>query len=246
MCWPDGSSPTTESGELVVDSPVIGAPIRSWHGANRRLSPHLNAPARRDLAMALADRTARTAAGAGGSLLIVSSDPEVATWAAEGGRRVIPEAEGGGLNGAARAVTAFAEDRGLPWLILHSDLPCLTEEEVSEAIRAVRSGRRAVAPSYNGGTSALGGRGPYPFSYGPGSFHRHLRTGPPPVTLISLGFLLDIDTPADLNAARRHPRGNWLNQTLQSSGRDLGKGEAGGSGNKTVGPAGLEPATNGL
>ena len=215
-------------------APVIGVPIRSWHGANRRLSPHLDAPARRNLAMALADRTARTAARAGGRLLIVSSAPEVVSWAAESGRRVIPESEGGGLNGAARSITAFAEDRGLPWLILHSDLPCLTEEEVAEAVRTVRSGRRTAAPSYNGGTSALGGRGPYRFSYGPGSFHRHLRTGPPPATLIRLGFLLDIDTPADLNAARRHPRGNWLNQTLKMKGM------------KPVGPAGLEPATNGL
>lgn len=213
MCWPDGSSPTTNAGR-VVDSPapVIGVPIRSLCGANRRLSPHLDAPARRKLAAALAARTARTAARAGGRLLIVSSSPEVVAWAAEGGWRVIPESEGGGLNGAARAVTAFAGERGLPWLILHSDLPCLTEEEVSEAIRTVRSGRRAAAPSYNGGTSALGGRGPFRFSYGPGSFHRHLGAGPPPVTLMRLGFLLDVDTPVDLNAARRHPRGRWLNQ----------------------------------
>ncbi len=198
--------------------PVIGIPIRSLRGANRRLSPHLDGPARRELAAALASRTARTAERAGGRPLIVSSAPEVLEWAAEGGWEVTPEPEGGGLNGAAHAIAAFAERRGRPWLILHSDLPCLAEEEVAEAMRAVRSGRRAAAPSYNGGTSALGGRGPCRFSYGPGSFHRHLRAGPPPVTLIRLGFLLDVDTPADLAAALRHPRGKWLNRALEPVG----------------------------
>lgn len=203
--------------------PVIGAPIRSLRGANRRLAPHLDGPARRKLATALASRTARTITRAGGRPLIVSSAPEVLEWAAEGGWEVTPEPEGGGLNGAAHAIASWAERRGRPWLILHSDLPCLTEEEVAEAVRTVRSGRRAAAPSYNGGTSALGGRGPYRFSYGPGSFHRHLRTGPPPVTLIRLGFLLDVDTPADLDAARRHPRGSWLNRVLPTGKVNEGK-----------------------
>ena len=203
--------------------PVIGTPIRSLHGANRRLAPHLDGPARRKLATALASRTARTITRAGGRPLIVSSAPEVLEWAAEGGWEVTPEPEGGGLNGAAHAIASWAERRGRPWLILHSDLPCLAEEEVAEAVRTVRSGRRAAAPSYNGGTSALGGRGPYRFSYGPGSFHRHLRTGPPPVTLIRLGFLLDIDTPADLDAARRHPRGRWLNRVLPTGNGNEGE-----------------------
>ena len=35
-----------------------------------------------------------------------------------------------------------------------------------------------VAPSADGGTSALGGKGDAFFSYGPGSFHRHLGSSP--------------------------------------------------------------------
>lgn len=212
MCWPGGSSPTTDRREA---DPVVGLPIRSWRGANQRLAQRLNPAARRALAEAMASRTARTAEEAGGRLLVVSSAPQVLQWAADNGRRAIPEPEEGGLNGAARAVAEFAVRRGRPWLILHSDLPCLTAEEAAGAIRAVREGKRVLAPSYDGGTSALGGTGPGYFAYGPGSFHRHLRAGPPPLVLVRFGFLLDMDSPADLEAARRHPRGAWLNQIPQ-------------------------------
>lgn len=218
MCWPGGSSPTTDRREAEADPgaqppvPIVGLPIRSWRGANQRLAQRLNPAARRVLAEAMASRTARTAEEAGGRLLVVSSAPEVLRWAADGGRRAIPEPEEGGLNGAARAVAEFAVRRGRPWLILHSDLPCLVAEEVAGAIRAARAGMKVLAPSYDGGTSVHGGAGPGRFSYGPGSFHRHLRAGPPPLVLARLGFLLDMDSPADLETARRHPRGAWLNR----------------------------------
>ena len=221
MCWPDGSSPTTDRREADAEPggrppvPIAGLPIRSWGGANQRLAQRLNPSARRALAEAMASRTARTAEEAGGRLLVVSSDPQVLRWAEDGGRRAVPEPEEGGLNGAARAIAEFAVQRGRPWLILHSDLPCLTAEEVAGAIRAVRAGRRVLAPSYDGGTSAHGGTGPGRFAYGPGSFHRHLRASPPPLVLVRLGFLLDMDSPADLETARRHPRGAWLNRIPQ-------------------------------
>ena len=126
------------------------------------------------------------------------------------GYNVLADPPGGGLDAAAHEIVRYAEVR--PWLILHSDLPCLTSTEVGAALDLLGSGRRVLAPSYDGGTSALGGLGPFRFSYGVASFHRHLHSGSPPAVLSSLGFQLDIDTPADLAVARRHPRGAWLGE----------------------------------
>ena len=188
----------------------MALPIRSFRDAYRRLASALDPAGRTTLARALASHTAGAVIGASAAPVIVSSAPEVRDWAAAKSYELIPDPPGGGLNGAARTIVRHAGDR--PWLILHTDLPCLTPAEVTMATGHLRSGRRVLAPSYDGGTSALGGNGPFRFSYGVASFHRHLKTGPPPVVLTSLGFQLDIDRPADLSVAIRHPLGAWLHE----------------------------------
>ncbi len=189
-------------------APFAALPIRSFRDACRRLADALDPAERAALARALASHTANAAAKAGARPSIVTSAPEVRRWAEAEGYEVVAETPGGGLDGAAHAAVRRAAGR--PWLILHADLPCLTPEEVGAALDLLRSGRHVLAPSYNGGTSALGGCGPFRFSYGAGSFHRHLNTAPAPAVLASLGFQLDIDSPADLEAAVRHPQGAWL------------------------------------
>ena len=193
-----------------MDNPVVALPIRSFRDACLRLAGALRPTGRAVLARAMASHTADTVCGAGPPPLIVSAAPEVRAWAMAKGYNVLADPPGGGLDAAAHAIVRYAEVR--PWLILHSDLPCLTTTEVGAALDLLRSGRRVLAPSYDGGTSALGGLGPFRFSYGVASFHRHLYTGPPPAVLSSLGFQLDIDSPADLEMATRHPRGAWLTQ----------------------------------
>ncbi len=193
-----------------MQDPVVALPIRSFRDAFRRLAAALDPTARALLARALASRTARVVERAGPAPLIVSSSPEVREWAATRNLRVLADPPGGGLDGAAAEAVRYAAGR--PWLILHSDLPCLRAVEVCRALELVRAGGHVVAFSYDGGTSALGGSGPYPFSYGVASFHRHLHSGHLPVVLASLGFILDIDRPADLFAAARHPRGAWLTE----------------------------------
>ena len=194
--------------EPAVPDPVVALPIRSFRDAYRRLAVAYDPPSRAFLARSLATHTADVVEEAGIAPLIVSSAPDVRDWAARRSHDVLADPPGGGLNGAASEVVGYAGRR--PWLILHSDLPCLTSEEVREALRPVRAGRQAVAFSYDGGTSALGGSGPFPFSYGVGSFHRHLHAGRRPSVVVSLGFALDIDRPDDLSVAAGHPRGAWL------------------------------------
>lgn len=188
--------------------PVVALPIRSFRDAYRRLAIAHGPLSRASLARALASHTAGVVEEAGAAPLIVSSAPEVREWAEGRDLRVLADPPGGGLNGAAAEMVRYAGHT--PWLILHSDLPCLTAADVGEALELVRVGRHVLAFSYDGGTSALGGSGPFPFSYGVASFHRHLRSGHRPAVLARLGFALDIDRPGDLSVAARHPRGAWL------------------------------------
>lgn len=187
---------------------VAALPIRSFRDAYRRLAGTLDPQRRASLARALASHTASTVREASLQPLIVSSAPEVRQWALDQSYEIRPDPPGGGLNAAAREIVRIAGDRS--WLILHSDLPCLTSGEVEAALEILLAGCHVLAPSYDGGTSALGGRGPFPFAYGVASFHRHLHAGPVASVVNSLGFQLDIDSPADLVAAAHHPRGAWL------------------------------------
>lgn len=191
-----------------MDEPLVALPIRSFRDAYRRLAGSLGPDERAALARALASHTAGTVLRAGVTPHIVTSATEVQEWALGAGYRVAADPPGGGLDGAAAEVVRVAAGR--PWLILHADLPCLSSDEVGLALEGLESGERVLAPSYDGGTSALGGRGRFPFRYGLASFHRHLPTGRPSRVIASLGFLLDIDHPQDLVVAARHPRGAWL------------------------------------
>ena len=191
-----------------MDEPFVALPIRSFRNAYRRLAGSYGPDERAALALALASHTAGTILRAGVPPHIVTSAEEVREWALAEGHRVVDDPPGGGLDGAAGKAVRLAGGR--PWLVLHADLPCLSPDEVVLALDVARSGERVLAPSYDGGTSALGGRGRHRFRYGAASFHRHLPAGPPPRVITSLGFLLDIDRPQDLVAAARHPRGAWL------------------------------------
>ncbi len=95
-------------------------------------------------------------------------------------------------------------------MVVHSDLPLLTASDLRFLHAALMRHGSVLAPSADGGTSAMGGRGHYMFSYGPGSFRRHLARYPNSGIVARLGLLHDVDTVADLISARNHPRGAWL------------------------------------
>lgn len=140
--------------------------------------------------------------------LFVTADPEVATWAAGTGHPSIPD-PGNGLDAAASAGVDWAGHTDSRWLVLHSDLPLL---EVSELLAFWELGNAgdAIAPSSDGGTSAITALGPIEFSFGPGSFARHLNRLSDPAIVVRTGLLHDIDSPTDLTSARAHPRGSWI------------------------------------
>lgn len=185
---------------------LIAIPVKPFGVAKARLAPVLDAEGRRRLGKAVAAHTVQIAKDTGLSTAVVTADEGVARWARRLGVEVIPETaeDGSGLDGAARAAVARAGELGLPWIVIHADLPWLQIEELQHAIAAVSTGHVVLAPSYNGGTTLIGGAtSEFPFSYGRGSFHRHLQTaGEGAIVVTSPGLMLDLDDPRDLAAVR--------------------------------------------
>ncbi len=190
--------------------PIVAIlPIKPFRLGKGRLADSLSVDTRVALGAAFALHTADLAAASGMIPLIVAGDQEVAEWALIRG---IPTVEDPGvdLSAAAAAGVDWAIAAGSLWLVLHSDLPLLDVGELAVLQQALEQFGAAIAPSSDSGTSALGGSEPFRFTYGPGSFHRHLARMPQAVVVARTGLLHDVDSPADLVSARNHPRGAWL------------------------------------
>lgn len=181
-------------------SPTAVVPVRSFRLGKRRLAPHVTGPQRSLLAALLADRVIKAATAAGFAPLLVTADSEVAAWADER-KIVVVEDPGDGLNAACHAgVAASGNGR---WLVIHSDLPLISADDLIDVARLLESGRDVIAPSSDGGTSILSAADRVDFSYGPASFHRHLVRLDDPVVVTRVGFLHDLDTPRDFESATR-------------------------------------------
>lgn len=196
--------------------PLLAVPVKRFYVAKRRLSSVLDGPARSRLGRNLAAHTLAIVREAGLEPIVLAADNEVARWAAETGAETMLDA-GAGLDDACSAVAGRASGEGRRWMVVHADLPLLTAAEVTEAVGVLASGASVVAPSKDGGTSLIGGHRPLSFSYGPGSFQRHLGALGGPTVLVRLGLALDLDDATDLAAALRHPRGEWLKQYAPAS-----------------------------
>lgn len=157
----------------------------------------------------MALRTVTAAESAAMLPVIVTSDQDVASWAVSLGIPVVAE-EGGGLNAAARVGVDWAKESGLQWVIIHSDLPLVVAADLADVADAAQGGAAVLAPSADGGTTALSAPEPIVFRYGNGSAHRHLSQLSDPVIVARVGLLHDLDSINDLHAATAHPEGRWL------------------------------------
>ena len=183
--------------------PLIAIPVKPFGVAKARLEPVLDARQRSLLGKAIARRTIHEAQRTGARVAVVTGDSRVAQWASLLQAEVVTESieYGSGLNGAAGAAAAHADHLGCNWMILHADLPLVTSVDLEAAIGRFRPDEYVLAPSYDGGTSLLMGAGPFSFSYGKASFHRHLAaTGGRAEVIVRTGLALDLDTPRDLEA----------------------------------------------
>lgn len=183
--------------------------VKPFGVAKARLGDRLSAERRAHLGMAIAARTLTIATDAGADdVVVVTADPAVARWAASLGFGAARD-PGNGLNAAA----TFAHSRSFEMkkicVLLHADLPVLSRSDLVAFFTAARHGP-AIAPSYDGGTSALSAPKDIVFAYGNNSFSNHLAQMPRASVIIRPGLALDLDTTRDLDRAIAHPGGDWL------------------------------------
>jgi 2-phospho-L-lactate guanylyltransferase len=184
-------SPSPRSAAVLV-------PVKAFAQAKVRLAAALDEPARAELSRRMADRV--LAAARPLPVAVVCDDPGVAEWAAGQGAMVISE-PGRGLNGAVTVGLEQLAATGYDQVIVaHADLPLAT----SFAWLADLDGITLVPDRHEDGTNVicLPATCGFVFSYGPGSFARHVTAAeqlgfvPRVLREPSLGW--DVDVPADL------------------------------------------------
>ncbi|HEU4319254.1 MAG TPA: 2-phospho-L-lactate guanylyltransferase [Acidimicrobiia bacterium] len=179
---------------------VFVVPIRSFHLGKSRLAGVLEPAERDSLARRLASHVVTTVQAAGFDTAVITADQEVARWAG-GHRSAVVSDPNRGLSVAANASVAWADQNGHDWIILHADLPTLDSDDVVALVNGLQAKGSVLAPSSDGGTSAIGADRPLDFSYGPASFHRHLAQLGDTSVVARPGLLLDVDSDHDLRAA---------------------------------------------
>lgn len=187
-------------------------PIRSFANGKERLASALDPETRLLLSTSMAARTVLAVEEALLLPAIVTADPGVAGWATSLGVAVIEES-GRGLNSAATDGVQWAAANSMQWLVIHSDLPLVTGADLDGVGAAVEDGTAILAPSADGGTTALSSPLPIEFRYGAVSAHRHLAQMDSVELVVRTGLLHDLDSLTDLQSAMTHPEGQWL-QTL--------------------------------
>ncbi len=174
---------------------VAVVPIRDFSGMTR-LAPILSPSQRRQLAVMLAGRVVDATLEAGLRTIVVTDSPDVWRWAVQRSVATCND-PGDGLSAAAAAGVASGGDK--PWMVIHADLPLVQPSSIATVASEARTST-VIVPSQDGGTNVISGYGRFPFSYGAGSFHRHLAAVPHARVLVSRSLSIDIDTPEHLAA----------------------------------------------
>lgn len=183
-----------------TDSHAVLVPVKAFGEAKLRLAPALSPGQRRRLARTMATRVVRSAAGM--AVAVVCDDTEVAQWARSLGALVIWE-PGRGLNGAVQEGVSRLGVMGVESVVVAAgDLPLATDLHwVTEF-----DGITLVPDRRRDGTNVIcvPVRAGFNFSYGPGSFSRHLaeaeRVGTAVRVVHSSPLAWDVDLPEDLTA----------------------------------------------
>jgi 2-phospho-L-lactate/phosphoenolpyruvate guanylyltransferase len=185
--------------------------VKRLTAAKTRLAPVFSARTRENVVLAMLVDTLTAAARVAtlGSITVITPDEAAAAAAAELGANVLadptPEGHADPLNNAIAAAEHAVAGEFPNFVVLQGDLPALQTQELAEAITAARQYRRSfVADRLATGTAALCAFGTVlDPQFGPDSSARHRRSGAIELTGAWPGLRCDVDTPADLAAARR-------------------------------------------
>jgi 2-phospho-L-lactate guanylyltransferase len=183
---------------------AVLVPVKRFAEAKDRLAPALAPAARAALARDMAAAVLRAAQPL--PVAVVCDDTEVAEWARAQGALVVWE-PGRGLNGAVESGVEQLSLAGVGRVVVaHSDLPHasgLATIVEGDGVVLVPDRRRdgtnvVVIPADAG----------FRFSYGPGSFERHLeeaqRLGLGVEVREDPSLAFDVDLPADLDMLQSH------------------------------------------
>jgi 2-phospho-L-lactate guanylyltransferase len=139
-------------------------------------------------------------------VLVVSSDPTVASTMAANGFDCVPEGPLPGLNAAYRRGAAVLREADPTGQIgaLQADLPALRPDELAAAIKSANGKRAFVADRQTTGTTLLlsAPGGPLDPRFGRGSALSHALSGALALTDSWPSLRCDVDTPEDLAVAR--------------------------------------------
>jgi 2-phospho-L-lactate/phosphoenolpyruvate guanylyltransferase len=182
--------------------------------AKTRLAPVFSAQTRERVVLAMLLDTIAAAAAAPSlrGITVVTPDDVAADAARQLGADVLadptPASHPDPLNNAilaAESAITSAPDSPPNIVVLQGDLPALQPQELTQAIAAARAHRRSfVADRHGSGTAALFAfGGPLEPAFGTDSARRHRSSGAVELTGPWPGLRCDIDTPDDLQAARR-------------------------------------------
>jgi 2-phospho-L-lactate guanylyltransferase len=179
--------------------------------AKTRLAPVFSAETREQVVLAMLVDTIAAAARVAAlrSITVVTPDEVAAAAAVELGALVLPDPTPDGhpdpLNNAIGAAERAVRTSTPNIVVLQGDLPALQTQELAEAIRAARAYPRSFVSDRHGtGTSALFAFGtPLDPLFGADSAAQHSHSGAIELTGAWPGLRCDIDTPDDLQVARR-------------------------------------------
>jgi 2-phospho-L-lactate/phosphoenolpyruvate guanylyltransferase len=177
---------------------VVLVPVKAFTHAKERLAPSLDPRRRAELARAMADHVLEAARPL--PVAVVCDDAEVAAWAASRSAITLSE-PGKGLNGAVESgVASLAAAGASEVIVAHSDLPLAH----GLARLSGYDGVTLVPDRREDGTNVvcLPADVSFHFSYGQGSFARHVaetrRLGLRLRTFRELDLAWDVDVPSDI------------------------------------------------
>jgi 2-phospho-L-lactate/phosphoenolpyruvate guanylyltransferase len=185
--------------------------VKRLAAAKTRLAPVFSAETREQVVLAMLVDTIAAASrvAAVGSITVVTPDEVAAAAAVELGALVLPDPTPAGhpnpLNNAIGAAERAVRTLTPNVVVLQGDLPALQTQELTEAINAARAYPRSFVSDRHGtGTSALFAFGiPLDPHFGTDSAALHGHSGAIELTGAWTGLRCDIDTPDDLQVARR-------------------------------------------
>lgn len=210
----DNAAAATQAADVTL---VIA--VKRLSAAKTRLAPIFSAATREAVVLAMLVDTI-TAASSIAPVTVVTPDDDAADAARQLGAGVLmdptPPGHHDPLNNAITAAEAELRSSASNIVVLQGDLPALQPQELAEALTLARGYERSFVGDRHGtGTSALFAFGtslaPH---FGSDSAARHRHSGAIELTGAWPGLRCDIDTPDDLQVARRLGVGTATARTL--------------------------------